>query len=301
MTVIVYDGFDKGGRYTLADYEAKWSPQTLGEMAVEDTRQFDNQTFSLSAIPFRTSADSGVADHAKYLALSKQTFAVPLIGSITFSIDIAVETPGTTEGRMVHGTYVESGAPYAATLREGQQAAATLHMIDFVTGQLFDWFVSGKSAFTLIERLPSSVTRSSQRVGIDKMYTQIIDEVAIAAGAPHTAAIRYTRDRERSFVEYFLDSKPVSKVNHVGIPLDVQRMQYSGIYPSRGPGELLRDQIQSVAIGHGLFSLVDAFPFQHPEAPALSVSVPAHERLFGQGAKARFDNVLVTIEDTSHP
>ena len=60
MTVIVYDGFDKPGRYTLADYEAKWSPQTLGEMAVEDTRQFDNQTFSLSATPFRTSADSGV-------------------------------------------------------------------------------------------------------------------------------------------------------------------------------------------------------------------------------------------------
>ena len=301
MTVIVYDGFDKPGRYTLADYEAKWSPQTLGEMAVEDTRQFDNQAFSLSATPFRTSADSGVADHAKYLAVSKQTFAVPLIGSITFSIDIAVETPGTTEGRMVHGAYVESGAPYEATLLEGQQAAATLHMIDFVTGQLFDWFVSGKSAFTLVERLPSSVTRSPQRVGIDKMYTQIIDEVAIAAGAPHTAAIRYTRDRERSFVEYFLDSKSVSRVDHVGIPLDVQRMQYSGIYPSRGPGELLRDQIQSVAIAHGLFSLVDAFPFQHPEASALSVSIPARERLFGQGAKARFDNVLVTIEDTAQP
>ena len=161
--------------------------------------------------------------------------------------------------------------------------------------------MSGNSAFTLIERLPSSVTRSSQRVGIDKMYTQIIDEVAIAAGAPHTAAIRYTRDRERSFVEYFLDSKPVSKVDQVGIPLDVQRVQYSGIYPSRGAGELLRDQIESAAIAHGLFSLVDAFPFQHPEAPALSVSVPVQERLFGQGAKARFDNVLVTIEDTAQP
>ncbi len=298
-TVIVYDGFEKPGGYTLADYEAKWSPQTLGEMAVEDTRQFDNQTFSLSATPFRTGADSSVADHAKYLAVSKQAFTVPLIGSITFSIDIAVETPGTTEGRLVHGAY-ESGAPYAATLLEGQQAAATLHMIDFVTGQLFDWFVSGNSAFTLIERLPSTVTGSPKRVGIDKMYTQIIDEVAIAAGVPHTVAIRYTRDRERSFVEYFLESKPVSKVDHVGIPLDVQRVQYSGIYPSRGAGELLRDQLQSMVIGHGLFSLVDAFPFQHPEAPALSVSIPVQERLFGQGAKTKFDNVVVTIEDKGH-
>ena len=72
MTVIVYDGFGNLGRYTLADYEAKWSPLTLGEMAVEDTRQFDNQTFSLSATPFRTSADSGVADRRFCLALVRR-------------------------------------------------------------------------------------------------------------------------------------------------------------------------------------------------------------------------------------
>jgi len=77
----------------------------------------------------------------------------------------------------------------------------------------------------------------------------------------------------------------------------VQSVKYSGIYPSLGAGELLRDQINSVVIGHGLFSLLDAFPFQHPEAPALSVSIPMEQRLFGQGAKASFENVVVTIED----
>ena len=30
----------------------------------------------------------------------------------------------------------------------------------------------------------------------------------------------------------------------------------------------------SFSIGHGLFSLIDAFPYQHPEAPELSVSIP---------------------------
>ena len=296
-TVIVYDDFHKPGGYTLADYNTKWTTFTLGEMALADTRQFDNHTFSISATPFRTGQDVSVFDHAKYTGLSKQVFAVPEIGSITVSMDIAAETPGTVEGHVVHGTYVQSGAPYAATVLQGQQAAATLHMIDFATGQLFDWFVSGNTAFPLYERLPSSVTGSAEHVSTDKMYTQITHEVPIAAGIPHTVAIRYSRDRRRSRVEYLLDGKRVSQVERVGIPLDAQGVKYSGIYPSLGPGELLRDEINSVVIAHGLFSLLDAFPFQHPDAPALNVSVPLRERLFGQGVRAKFANVVVTIED----
>ena len=81
-----------------------------------------------------------------------------------------------------------------------------------------------------------------------------------------------------------------------------------GTYPSLGPGENLGDQIHSLAIGHGLFSLIDAFPFQHPESPELSVSIPVgtanpadagRARLFGQGAKGSFDNFEVTTDDKS--
>jgi uncharacterized protein DUF6081 len=232
-TVIVYDDFHKPGGYTLADYDAKWSILTLGEMAIEDTRQFDNHTLSISATPFRTGKDSSVSDHGKYIALSKQVFRVPEIGSITISMDIAAETPGTVTGRMVHGTYVQSGAPYAATVRQGQQAAATLHMIDFATGQLFDWFVSGNTAFPFIERLPSSVSGSAEHVSTDKMYSQIIDEVPIAPGVAHTVAIRYSRDPRASRVEYLLDGRRVSQVRRVGIPLDAQRVKYSGTRSTR--------------------------------------------------------------------
>src|SRR5690242_1092600 len=167
VTVIVYDDFHKPGGYTLADYDAKWSINMLGEMAGADTRQFDNHGLAISAAPFRTGQDSGVADHGKYLALSKRAFAVPEIGSITVSMDVAAETPGTVAGRVVHGTFVQSGAPYAATVLQGQQAAATLHMIDFATGQLFDWFVSGNTAFSFIERLPSSVSGSAEHISTE--------------------------------------------------------------------------------------------------------------------------------------
>jgi hypothetical protein len=54
-----------------------------------------------------------------------------------------------------------------------------------------------------------------------------------------------------------------------------------------------------VTIGHGLFSLLDAFPFQHPDAPELSVSVPLSERIWGQGAEATFDDFTVTVDDRS--
>src|SRR4029077_11333774 len=99
----------------------------------------------------------------KYIAISNQSFPMPEHGSLTFSSDITALTPGTQNGRAVHGTYgppgsYPNGAPYSATVLQGQQAGAVMNMVDFTTGQLFDWFISGDTAFTLIERLPSAVT-----------------------------------------------------------------------------------------------------------------------------------------------
>jgi hypothetical protein len=73
----------------------------------------------------------------------------------------------------------------------------------------------------------------------------------------------------------------------------VQNVPFTGIYSSLGAGEELGGSINGLVIGHGLFSLLDAFPFQHPEAPELSVSIPLSERLFGQGATGTFDNFKV--------
>jgi len=80
-------------------------------------------------------------------------------------------------------------------------------------------------------------------------------------------------------------------------------VKYTGIYPSLGPGESLAGKISSFSIGHGLFSLIDAFPYQHPDSPLLSVSIPVgnsspadagRARLFGQGADGTWDNFIVT-------
>jgi hypothetical protein len=299
-TTVVYDSFSKPGGYTLNDYAAKWSNiYGPGEMQFGDTRTFAMNRFNISAAPFRTAADFSVFDHLKYIAISNSSFPVPADGAVEISSLIKASTPGTQPGRIIRGTYVQSGAPYAEPTLEGQQAGAVMNVVDFATGQLFDWFVTGNTAFALVERLPSNVTgnttdtSSPDYVGREKMYTQIIREVPVAAGVAHRVSIRFARNATGSSVEFFLNGALVAHVDRVGVPLDVQGQPYTGIYPSLGAGEEIGHKINNLVIGHGLFSLLDAFPFQHPEAPELNVSIPISERLFGQGAIASFDDFKV--------
>jgi hypothetical protein len=132
------------------------------------------------------------------------------------------------------------------------------------------------------------------------MYTQIIREVPVPADQWHHLDIALTRRDGQAWVDYFLDHQLIAHVEKIGIPLDKQGVPFTAIYPSVGDGELVADQLDSVRFGHGLFSLLDAFPFQHPEALGLSVSIPVGDasgrgaagraRLFGQGAAGSFGN-----------
>jgi hypothetical protein len=305
LTLIDYDS--KG----MAEYAQKWV-NIYGplELAAGGTLDVGNDgKVVVSAEPFHVGADFSVYDHLKYIAISTQSFDMPDVGSLTFSADITAHVSGTEPGRIVRGCYgdpfsfptVDSpcAQPYAAATLEGQQAGVVLNVINFETGQLFDWFVSGSEVFALIERLPSNVTNPALLpgdqgyVGLEKAYTQIIRTAPLRPGIKQRVAIRYTRGVGVSRVDYILNEKLFATVNNVGIPLDVQGTPFTGIYPSYGPGELLADNLDSFVIGHGLFSLLDAYPFQHPERPDLSVSIPMSERLFGQGATGTFTNFVV--------
>jgi hypothetical protein len=327
----VYDTFDAPG-YSLNDYAEKWiTPNGLGEMAVNDTRDFSGGCLSLGAVPFQTTSDVDVNDHRKYLAVSSQAFSVPKNGTLVLSSDIKASTHGTVPDLIQHGVYGPSGSwqhpadptatpGYSARLLQGQQAAVVMNVLDFCTGLVFDWFLTSNRAFVLIERLPSTVTGNvsnpdcpeASEVGIDKMYTQIVREVPVKPDAWHHVDIALSRHGGDAWVDYFLDHRAIAHVANIGIPLDKQGASFSGTYPSLGPGERLGDQLDSVRFGHGLFSLVDAFPFQHPGAPELSVSIPAttppspidagRTRLYGQGASGSLDNfTTLTIPEPTAP
>lgn len=291
---------------TDAEYQAMWA-NIYGplELGYGGTRTVSKHGTTVSAVPFHVGADFSVFDHLKYIGVSTQSFSVPESGSLEFSVDITAATPGTQEGRIVHGCYgpgdsypavgAPCAQPFSQVVRQGQQAGVVLNMINFDTGQLFDWFISGDTAFPLIERLPSNVTGKAG-VGLDLAYTQILKEIPLKPGKKHNVAIRYTRGPSTSRVEYFLDGKLAATVDNVGVPLDVQGVPFTGYAPSYGPGEPLRDRLDSFVIGHGLFSLLDAFPYQHPDRPDLSVSIPMSERLFGQGAIGTWDKFVVTTK-----
>jgi hypothetical protein len=296
----------------LSEYESKWV-MPYGRLSLDANGTLDvsaRGAVTVGAVPFQIGADYSVFDHLKYIAISAQEFEVPENGSLTFSVEIQASTPGTTKKRVIHGCYGPPGSfvdvnapcdqPWEQVALQGMQAGVVLNMINFATGQLFDWFVSENQVFALIERLPSNVTNPAAQpgdpgyVGLDKAYTQIIASQNVAAGKSHKLAIRYRRGpRQNSTVEYFLNDKLFASVDNVGVPLDVQGVPFTGLSPSYGPGELLKDQLNSFVIGHGLFSLLDAFPYQHPERPDLSVSIPMSERLFGQGAVGTFRNFKV--------
>lgn len=290
---------------SLAEYQTKWA-NIYGplELAAGGTlNQKQNGEVTISAVPFHVGADYSVYDHLKYIAISTQSFDVPQVGSLEFSVRISASTPGAVSGRVIRGCY---GAPYSylhvgdpcvqpwsAPALEGQQAGVVLNMINFATGQLFDWFVSDNEVFALIERLPTSVTGSPGTPIVDA-YTQIIKVAKINKAQDHHVAIRYSRGLVLSRVEYFLDGQLFASVDNVGVPLDVQHVPFTGIAPSLGGGHPLKSQLDSFVIGHGLFSLLDAFPYQDFTVPSLSVSVPMSERLFGQGATGSFKQFQVT-------
>jgi Family of unknown function (DUF6081) len=298
-----------------------YGPLEAGVNDANHYRKIFNGAERMRALPFTQGADFSVYDHLKLMEVSTQAFPLPANGSVEFSADITASTPGVVKNLTQQGiygqpfTWTDPSAPpqtpnYSAKLLEGQQAGVVLNMVDFCTGQLFDWFLSSSKAFTLIERLPTNVTGNTSNpycpgasfVGPDTMYTQIADEVNLAPGK-HKVAIRVTQNATDFYVEYFLDGKVVTKIGNIGVPLDKQGVKYTGIYPSLGNGEILKGKIAYLTIGHGLFSLLDAFPYQHPDAPELSVSIPVgtgnpadagRARLFGQGADATYDNFRIT-------
>lgn len=302
VRIVRYDDFAKPSGYGVGDYLEKWANiYGPGEMADTDTRRFSDGVFRISATPFKTGADESVLDHIKYFAASTETFQVPENGSVTLEANVNARTTGVKEGRIIKGTYGPGGSypdgkPYEARLLEAQQAAATLHLIDFQTGQLFDWLVGEGKAMSLVERLPSVVTRSSLPTGHEQMYTQIIREHSIAPGA-HRYGIRFWRKGAASGADYLLDGEVVDRIDRIGVPLDRQGVSYSGLWPALGDGEEIGPKVDSVVVAHGLFSLLDAFPFQHPDAPEQSVSIPMSERLFGQGIEGAFGDFVVTIAE----
>ena len=94
-----------------------------------------------------------------------------------------------------------------------------MNVLDFCTGQVFDWFIASDTAFALIERLPTVVTgnvgnpdcAAATEVGLSKMYTQIIREVPVPAEQWHHLDIALSRHDGEAWAGYFPDLLATSR------------------------------------------------------------------------------------------
>jgi hypothetical protein len=92
-------------------------------------------------------------------------------------------------------------------------------------------------SFTASECLPTTITGNTSNpacpgaadVGLDKAYTQIIQNIRVKPGQPHDVSIVYAESPGRSSVAYLLDGKVVASVNNVGVPLEKQGSSYTGV------------------------------------------------------------------------
>lgn len=259
-----------------AGYRGDWFFPFPLEPQAERERGFVGGRLQLAANPFTISGDA-VGDAPKYYAQSAANFDLPAVGSLSVRAEIEARTSGVDPGHVV---------PTAGrALLEGQHASATLHLIDLhQTGLVLDWLVSETRAFVLYERLqlPS--------VAPAHAFTQIVAEFEVDPGSSHMYEIRYKRRADGGDeAHWLLDSEPQATFGELGIPLDAPARhdrRAIGVYPSRGSGEPLAGKLTSFSVAHGLFSLVGEFPFTE-------ISIPATERIFGQGIEASFGPVSV--------
>ena len=330
---IVYDDFETSADatpgYDLDDYNAKWSYPFLAFFGVGEPTlpvAFDAGRLDLDPRPITWANDSiPTIYHIKYIVISNQELEVPVNGSIMFSADIVAQTPNTLPGVEMRAHDRITGDPVVYNLLEGRQALTSLHMLNLTTsdpgetGQLFDWLVSENKALALTERL---FNFGAQPATAGQAYTQIIAEIPLEAGSTHNFAIRYQRKpgEPKDRVEFLIDGKVVATHKDVGVPLDDQHPNFYAKFPITDPsdpsgeGEILKPRINRLKMAHGLFSLLDVWPYGEPQAGGKGVTIPVggpaagiktdhvtgepyvDTRIWGQGAQGYHDNFTVTIE-----
>lgn len=183
------------------------SPWELGAFALPDgsTWQYRepaatvivrNGWLQVTAVPYTRGHDRvQILDNAKHMYFSRERFAVPPGGRITFEIEIAARTAGTQPGNLYDG-YV------------------SWNLLDLATGWAFDFFTSGDTVATVYGRLPFPGAAIPETGGARAfcMFHELPD-LAAKQGQKHSYRITY--DQAADTVEFEADGAVVDRYEHV--------------------------------------------------------------------------------------
>ena len=150
----------------------------------------------VSAAPYTRSNDHvQILDNAKHMYFSRERFAVPEGGRITFEIEIAAQTVNTDPGNFYDG-YV------------------SWNLLDLTTGWALDFFTGGPCITTVYGRLPfpGAAVPETGPARAFCIFNEIRD-LPHAEGTPH--AYRITYDQGEDTVEFEADGRVVDRYANV--------------------------------------------------------------------------------------
>ncbi|MHB8574485.1 MAG: DUF6081 family protein [Dehalococcoidia bacterium] len=138
-------------------------------------------------------------DNAKHMYFSKERFAVPEAGAISFDISIAARGHGTAAGDIYDGF-------------------VSYNLLDFATGWALDFFVSNDRIATVYARLPFPGVTVPETG--DVRYFALFKELDVSTTPGQRHDYRITYDRAGDAVEWYVDGSLVNREERVPDKLD---------------------------------------------------------------------------------
>ncbi|MCC6380993.1 MAG: hypothetical protein IT304_00715 [Dehalococcoidia bacterium] len=155
-----------------------------------------NGWLQVAAVPFTRGHDRvPILDNAKHMYFSRERFAVPEGGRITFEIEVAARTIATRPGDVYDG-YV------------------SWNLLDLTTGWAFDFYTGGDGVATVYGRLPFPGVTIPQ-TGEARAFCIFNELHDLAATQGQVHAYRITYDQGADTVEFEADGRVVDRYEHV--------------------------------------------------------------------------------------
>ncbi len=155
-----------------------------------------NGWLQVAAVPYTRGNDRvQILDNAKHMYFSRERFAVPEGGRITFEIQVAARTVGTRPGDLYDG-YV------------------SWNLLDFSTGWALDFFTGGDTVATVYGRLPFPGVTLPE-TGEARAFCIFNELKELPAGQGQVHAYRITYDQGADTVEFEADGRVVDRYEQV--------------------------------------------------------------------------------------
>lgn len=147
----------------------------------------------------RANAQVQILDNAKHMYFSKDRFAVPTNGTISFEVNIGARGHGTRANDLYDGF-------------------VSYNLLDFASGWAIDFFISNDTISTVYARLPFPGVTASD-VGPIR-YFALFKELDIPTAPGQRHDYRITYNRADDVVEWYVDGEQVNREQNVPDKLD---------------------------------------------------------------------------------